>query len=80
MYNTSDYVKEDLCFQRLLRRKYLQQLRGLPCRGLSTSIIKNQTYYYKVFGRKENIYRESRLQRSSSTAEAQIHRELCEAY
>lgn len=33
MYNTSDYVKEDLCFQRLLRRKYLQQLRGLPCRG-----------------------------------------------
>ena len=53
MYNTSDYVKEDLCFQRLLRRKYLQQLRGLPAGGLSTSIIKNQTYYYKVLDGKK---------------------------
>ncbi len=53
MYNSNDYVRADLRFQRLLRRRYIQQLRGLPIGGLSTSIIKNQTYYYKVLDGKK---------------------------
>lgn len=53
MYNSNLYVEEDLEFQRLLQKRYLQQLRGLPAGGLSTTIIKNQTYYYKVLNGKK---------------------------
>lgn len=53
MYNSKNYIIEDLKSQKELKRDYERKLGTLPEGTLSTATVKGTTYYYKkVNGKK----------------------------
>lgn len=79
MYNSKNYIIEDLKSQKELKRQYERRLKTLPEGMLSTATVKGITYYYKKTEGKKTFLGRADKGRTQEIKQLQIKRFLTES-